>query len=263
MATTPFQHRYGPWAVVAGASEGLGAAFAESLASRGINLVLVARRAEPLAACAEQLRSRYGVDVIDQPLDLSDLSATVAFARNLSQDIGLLVYNAAYSAVGYFAEVDLADLQKILAVNTQAPLTLVRELAPGLLTRGRGGVVLMSSLSGNQGSANIATYAASKSFNTVLAEGLWQEFGERGVDVVASCAGAIRTPGYQSAESGAEAPGIMDPADVAEETLDALGKSPVVVPGRTNTLAQFLMRRMLPRKTAIRLMSKNTRGLSG
>lgn len=260
---TGFEQRYGPWAVVAGASEGLGAAFAESLASQGINLVLVARRTEPLAACAEQLRSQYGVDVIDQPLDLSDLSATVAFARNLDHDIGLLVCNAAYSAVGYFADVDLADLQKILAVNTQAPMTLVRELAPGLLARGRGGVVLMSSLSGNQGSANIATYAASKSFNTVLAEGLWQEFGERGVDVVASCAGAIRTPGYQRAETGAEAPGIMDPADVAKETLNALGKSPVVVPGRTNTLAQFLMRRVLPRKTAIRLMSKNTRGLSG
>ena len=109
---TGFEQRYGPWAVVAGASEGLGAAFAESLASQGINLVLVARRTEPLAACAEQLRSQYGVDVIDQPLDLSDLSATVAFARNLDQDIGLLVCNAAYSAVGYFADVDLADLQK-------------------------------------------------------------------------------------------------------------------------------------------------------
>ena len=260
---TEFQARYGPWAVVAGASEGLGAAFAETLASRGINLVLVARRPDPLAACARGVEERHGVTAIAHALDLSDPAATLAFARTLDQDIGLLVCNAAYSAVGHFTHVAHEELNKILSVNTQAPVTLVRELAPRLLDRGRGGIVLMSSLSGNQGSANIATYAASKSFNTVLAEGLWQEFGEHGVDVVACCAGAIRTPGYQNAQAGIEAPGTLDPGEVVEDTLRALGQSPVVVPGGTNKLAEFLMRRVLSRKAAVRLMSKNTRGLNG
>ena len=256
-----FQTTYGPWALVAGASEGLGAAFAESLAARGLNLILVARREPQLMAFAEELRHRYAVAVETQALDLAEPESGERFIRSLTQDVGLLVCNAAYSAVGRFQDVPLAQLQQILAVNTAAPLALTRELLPHLIERGRGGVVLMSSLSGGQGSANIATYAATKAFNTVLAEGLWQEMGAQGIDVIASCAGAIRTPGYQSAQKGGEAPGILDAHTVAEETLAALGAAPVVIPGRLNKVVGFMMRRLLPKATGIRLMSKSTKGL--
>jgi short-subunit dehydrogenase len=256
-----FQTTYGPWALVAGASEGLGAAFAESLASRGINLILVARREPQLLAFAVVLRDRYGVTVETHALDLAVPGAAESFIRDLHHDVGLLICNAAYSAVGLFQEVPLTQLQQILSVNTAAPLALTRELIPRLIKRGRGGVVLMSSLSGGQGSSNIATYAATKAFNTVLAEGLWQELGSQGIDVIASCAGAIRTPAYQSAQKGAEAPGILSAHTVAEETLGALGKTPTVIPGRLNKVVGFLMRRLLPRATAIRLMSKSTKEL--
>ena len=257
-----FASRYGPWALIAGASEGLGAAFAKCLAEQGINLILLARRAEPLETLAAGLREGHAVDVITQSLDLADEQALVSFMGTLDADLGLIICNAAYSAVGGFLETPAEQLKQIVGVNVTAPLLITRLLAPRLLTRGRGGVILMSSLAGNQGSANIATYAASKSFNTVLAEGLWQELKRAGIDVVAPCAGAIRTPGYQQAASGPEPPGTMDADDVASQALAALGHRPVVVPGRFNQFALFLMRRLLPRKTAIRLMSSSTRGLS-
>ena len=120
----------------------------------------------------------------------------------------------------------------------------------------------MSSLAGNQGGSNIATYAATKAYNTVLGEGLWQELRRQNIDVVAPCAGAIRTPNYLDAETGKEAPGTVDASLVAETALDGLGKTPIVIPGRMNQFALFLMRRLLPRKRAIKLMAKNTESLA-
>ena len=258
-----FKARYGPWALVAGASEGLGAAFAAALAARGLNLVLVARREPLLKELAAELTEQHAIQVEPLAADLADMDVCRTLIASLGQDVGLLVCNAAYSAVGRFQDVGADALQQILAVNTAAPVALARGLTPRLVARGAGGIILMSSLSGNQGSANIATYAASKAFNTVLAEGLWHELGEQGIDVLASCAGAIRTPGYLSAQAGGEAPGILDASAVAEQTLDALGAGPVVVPGTLNKLASFMMRRLLPRRSAVRLMSNNTRELTG
>ncbi len=119
----------------------------------------------------------------------------------------------------------------------------------------------MSSLAGNQGTARIAAYAASKAFNRVLAEGLWQELRpRRGVDVVACCAGAVRTPGYAGAV-GRDAPGTLDADQVAERTLEALERGPLVIPGFVNRLAAVLLGRSCPRAT-IRIMAGTTRRLS-
>ena len=120
----------------------------------------------------------------------------------------------------------------------------------------------MSSLAGAMGSPKIATYAASKAFNTILAEGLWNELRKHGIDMLASCAGAIRTPGYKQAQNTKDAPGTLSANKVAEETLNALGKGPTTIPGFTNKLVNFLIGRLLPRKTAIAIMGKNTKNLS-
>ena len=131
-----------------------------------------------------------------------------------------------------------------------------------MIQQKRGGIVLMSSLAGGQGSPNLATYAATKSFNAVLAEALWKELKPHGVDVIACCAGAILTPGYQQAEKSKPAPGTLEASDVAEQTLNALGRGPIVIPGVTNKIGRFVLTRILSRKAAINLMSKNTGGLS-
>jgi short-subunit dehydrogenase len=256
-----FSERYGAWALVLGASEGLGAAFARATAARGMNLVLVARRSDLLERLAEDCRRRFDVEVRCIVDDLS----TPGFAEKLhgaisELEVGLVVYNAAFAPVGEFIDVDSADLVRAIDVNIRAPVTIIRTLLPSMVARKRGAVVLMSSLAGNQGGPRIATYAASKAFNKVLAEGLWQELKERGIDVITCCAGAIRTPGYAAA-AGGEAPGTLDPEFVAERTIRALGRGPIVIPGFTNRLAAWVMGRLLPRPMAIRIMAASTKNL--
>ena len=132
-----------------------------------------------------------------------------------------------------------------------------------MVGRGRGGLVLMSSLAGFQGAPNIAAYAASKAFNTTLGESLWSELSPLGVDVTVCCAGAIRTPGYAAASAaGAEAPGTLDAGRVAADALNGLGRGPVVVPGTLNKIARFLLGRLLSRRAAIGLMAQSTRTLT-
>lgn len=257
-----FKTKYGPWAVVAGASEGLGAAFAEALAKRQVNVVLLARRQDKLEALAKKLRDDYQVEIICESLDLSDFQQTKHFISQLSIDLGLLVYNAAYAPIGYFEDISEQDLNQIVDVNIKTPLLLTKLVSAKMIEKGKGGIVLMSSLAGNQGSPKIATYAASKAFNLILAEGLWSELKSRGIDVMASCAGAITTPGYKNAQDAEEAPGVLDAFTVAEKTLNALGKGPTTVPGKVNKMARFFMSRLLPRKMAISIMDKNTKGLS-
>lgn len=262
MRSQAFAEKYGPYALVAGGSYGLGAAFAEAIARRGVNLVIVARQKKALDATAARMRETHGVDVVTFAADLADVDAVTQHLARLRLEIGLFVYDAAYAPIGPFAERTEEQLVAAAAVNVRAPLVLTRFLSAPMIQRGRGGIVLMSSLAGGQGSPNLATYAATKAFNTVLAEGLWKELGPLGVDVLACTAGAILTPGYERAESSKPAPGTLSPTVVAEKTLNALGNGPVVIPGFVNKLGRFMMSRLLSRRAAIGIMSKNTGGLS-
>jgi short-subunit dehydrogenase len=253
--------KYGSYALVAGASEGLGAAYAEALAKRGFNLVLLARRKEKLEAFAAELRKKYPVELITHAVDLGNFEAVKAFVISLNVQIGLLVYNAAYAPVGLFKDIEEEQLARIAAVNVRGPLLLARLVIPKMAERKKGGIVLMSSLAGTQGSPKLAGYAATKAFNAILAEGLWEELAPCGIDVIASCAGAILTPGYNKTQQG-KAPGTLTSAEVAEKTLKALGKGPVFVPGGINKLARFFLMRLAPRKLAIKIMAANTRSLN-
>ena len=133
-----------------------------------------------------------------------------------------------------------------------------------MLARGRGGIVLMSSLSAFQGSAYISTYAATKAFNIIFAESLWEEWRDRGVDVMVCVSGAVKTPNFtssQPAKTGGLGDMTMAPEAVAEETLSALGKQPYVIPGRMNRFASFVMRHLLPRNMTIKFMGRTLRDM--
>ena len=262
MRKAPFKETYGPYALVAGGSYGLGAAFAEALARRGLNVILLARQEDRLKATATRLTEAYGVDVVAIAADVADYESVKERLNNLNVPVGLLVYDAAYAPIGRFEDMDEDQLVRATEVNVRAPLLLAKFLSAPMIERGRGGIVLMSSLAGSQGSPNIAAYAATKSFNAILAEGLWKELKPRGVDVLACMAGAILTPGYQEAEGAKRAPGTLEAKQVAEQTLNALGKGPIVVPGAVNKVARFLLMRLMSRRAAIAIMSKNTGGLS-
>lgn len=257
-----FQLKYGPWALVAGASEGLGAAYAEALAKRGLNIVLCARRLDKLEELAEFIKKSYPVQTQCIQLDLSELEKTRQVIGDLDQEIGLMVYNAAFAPIALFKNQDSLAIQKTVDVNAKAPLLLIDMLGKKMIERKRGGIILMSSLAGLQGSPKIATYAATKAFNVVLAEGLWSEFKPLGVDVLACIAGAVRTPGYLASQNQKDAPGTLNAEEVVEQALKALGKGPTVVPGRFNRFANFLMSRLMPRKTAISIMNANTKELT-
>jgi len=257
-----FRERYGAWALVAGASEGLGAAFVRALAARGMNLVVVARRRPLLEEIAEEVRRTHPVEVQCRDGDLADAGFVQRVVDECADlDIGLVIFNATQAPVGEFAAVGVDELMRVVDVNVRAPVSLLRALLPAMIARRRGAVVLMTSLAGNQGAPYITAYAASKAFARVLAEGLWHELRERGIDVVACCAGAVRTPGYAQA-AGKDAPGTLDPDEVVAQALRALGRGPVVIPGRVNRLADAVMGRLLPRRAAIAIMAGSTAGLA-
>ena len=195
-------------------------------------------------------------------LDFSEIDLVIHTLINDHVFIGLLVYNAAVAPIGKFESIVADDLTKLVDVNIKAPLLLSKFVLKQMIEKKRGGIILMSSLAGSQGSPKIASYAASKAFNAILAEGLWSELKEQGVDVIASIAGAIITPGYQQAQQAKKAPGTLRADQVAEKTLKALGNTPTIIPGFTNKLARFFMGRLIPRKWAISIMKKNTESLS-
>lgn len=258
-----FATRYGPCALIAGASEGIGAAFARELARRGLDLVLVARRPEPLDALAREIAGFASVRVRCLPLDLARADASAEMLRALAEDdVGLVVYNAALAPGGPFLELPLERQLAALDVNTRGPLALAHGFGRRMASRGRGGIVLMSSLTAFQGSPFVTTYGATKSFLLSLAEGLWYELAPQGVDVLCVLAGATRTPSYLRQRAQGGAPGELEPDQVAREALAKLGREPSMIPGRFNRFASQLLRRVLPRRTAIRMMGAQTRRMT-
>jgi short-subunit dehydrogenase len=260
-----FRAKYGPWALVAGASEGLGAEFARQLAAKGLHVVPIARRQALLEELARELEFEHRVEVRPLSIDLSDPGAGAAIVeRTRDLDVGLVVYNAALSPIGPFLEQQLDEKLRVLDVNCRTPLVLVHEFARTLAARGRGGLLLVSSMSALQGSPLVATYAASKAFGLILGEGLWEELRRNGVDVLAFCAGATRTPNFEASQPEKAprfAPAPMEPAAVAAEALACLGKRPSAIAGRGNRLVSLLMHRLLPRRLAIEMMGRATRGM--
>jgi hypothetical protein len=261
-----FVARYGPWALVGGASEGIGAAFADEIAARGLNVALIARRQAPLEHLANRLTKQFRVEVHPIQADLAAAESLHAIQTSLAErEVGLVVANAALSLLGPFLAQPLEAHLREIDLNCRAPLGLAHTFGARMIARRRGGILLMSSIAGFQGGPTLANYAATRAYTAILAEGLWAEFSHDGVDVLACCAGATATPGLAGSDyqkPGLFAPPTMAPREVAREALDALGRGPTHVPGRANRLATQLLRRGLPRTLTIRMMERATRSLS-
>ncbi|MBV9410778.1 MAG: SDR family NAD(P)-dependent oxidoreductase [Acidimicrobiia bacterium] len=253
MAST-FADRYGPLAVVTGAAVGMGAAFARDLAGRGLDLLLVDRDERPLEELALELQAG-GTNARPLVTDLAAADAAGRVCDEAGDQLGLLVNNAALGYVGSFLDQSPEELMAQLDVNCRTPLLLVHRVLPQLVARGRGGIVLLSSLSAMRGSALVASYAATKAWNLILAESLWDEVRETGVDVLGVLPGMTRTPGLLSSspQAGLATANLMEPADVAREALDALGHMPSVIPSQANRDGQAFLS-SLDRGEAIKTM---------
>jgi short-subunit dehydrogenase len=257
------KQKYGGLALVAGASEGIGEAFTIYLAGQGLDLILIARRKEPLERLAADLINKYKIKVTCINCDLSESNANqkIMEATN-GQEISMLVYNAAMSYIGPFEQTSLEYHNKIVFSNMITPMTLIHSCGELMLKKQKGAVIIMASLAGFQGSGFLATYAATKAFCRVLAESLWYEWKNAGVDVIACCAGATSTPNYLRTRPEKKrflAPPVLTPGEVVEECMNKLGKVPSFIPGRGNRIASFIMQRIFPRKMAINIMGDNTR----
>lgn len=246
--------QYGPWAVIAGASEGIGTSFAHKLGKAGLNLVLIARNEELLGKVADEVRDECGVQVRVLALDLgrADMLERVR-EMTADVDVGLVIYNAAAGS-GRFLEVPLDDALLAVRVNTIGPLSLVHHFGRGMAERGRGGIILIGSLAGNAGGVTTVVYSASKAFAQIFAEGLWSDLKPQGVDVLYVVVGATNTP--KRARLGLkDSPDeiVAEPDEVAQDALDHIADGPVFVPEH---LAEgFRYFSSLPRREAAEAMA--------
>jgi short-subunit dehydrogenase len=240
------RERYGEWALVTGASSGIGAAFARALAREGCSLVLVARRGERLRGLAAELEKERVVATRVVPLDLGEPDAAerlLAAVRDL--EIAVLVNNAGFGSAGDFEQQDPQRLAAMVALHCAVPLLLTRRLLPAMRARGRGAVLFTSSLAARQPMPLHAAYAATKSFESLLGEALWAELRGSGVDVLVVEPGTTDTE-FQSIAGEVPHRGAR-PEDVVALALERLGEQPSVAVGWWPWLRGNLGMRLLPR----------------
>jgi short-subunit dehydrogenase len=251
-----FRDRYGPVALITGASSGIGWAFAEELAERGFDLVLAARRTERLEDLAARLEAAHGTR---SQICQSDLSQPEAPARLLAEtkgrDIGLVLSNAGFNIRGAFETTDAAEMTRMLTVNCHAPMQLAHGFLPRLKARGKGGIVFTSSVEGFIGCPFSTAYSATKALVIGLGEGLYGELAGSGVDVLAMCPGATESEATAKYAEKYGAVQNMQPArEVARLTLDNIANGPVYVPN-AHYKAQFDQLTAMPRAQAVTAMA--------
>lgn len=256
----------GMTALITGASAGLGEAFARQLATRGANLLLVARSEDKLNRLAETLRRETGVQVTVLPADLSsaevvdDLIAKIA-AYDLNID--LLVNNAGLGVFENFLETTFEKQARQVDLNVRAVMALTHALAPGMVARRHGGVINLASTAAFQPLAGADVYAASKAFILFFSEALALELNKTGVTVTAACPGPVATHFFATMRPKLQAEQMDQPDPVVRDILRGFEQGRrVVYPGkRANRLGTWGAR-FLPRNMILRLAAGTTKKLN-
>lgn len=261
MDRTTFQSKYGPWALVTGASSGIGRAFAERLAELRLKLVLAARREPLLGQIAQHLMNRYGTETKVIACDFCTPEAVETIqAGTHDLDIGLFIGAAGFGTSGPFLDNEISDEVEMIKVNCATIAQLSHVFGRRLVARGGGGMVLMSSLVAFQGVPRAANYAATKAYVQSLAEALHVELKSKGVDVLASAPGPVAS-GFAN-RAGMTMGQAQTPEEVARGTLAAIGRRATVRPG---LLAKFLEASLapMPRRVRVKIMARVMAGMTG
>ncbi len=229
-----FNAKYGPWAVIAGASEGTGECYARELAAMGINLILVSRRLPALEALGEKLNAVHGIEyrAVAQDLTEQDAGSRIVEAAD-GLDVGLYISNAGADGFASFFEDSTDAAHRLVRMNISTLIDAANGFGKTFLARGKGGIVVMASGAGLGGQPNLAMYSATKAFEINFAESLWAEYHERGIDVIAIAAPIMRTPMLlRTVPEGFDISDVYDPADVTHNALAGLlaGEPVQIVP---------------------------------
>jgi short-subunit dehydrogenase len=247
----PSLREYGDWALVTGASAGIGAEFARQLAAQSVNVALVARREDRLVRLADELARQHGITTRIVPADLERDDAADAIAERVRDlPIAILVNNAGFSAAGRFERVPRAKILGMVRVNCVAVAALTHAFLPAMKQRGRGAVIIVSSAAAYQPLGLAATYAATKAFDLMLGEGLWAENQGTGVDFLVLSPGPVDTE-FQTVAGETPHPGAT-PEAVVRAAFAALGRKPSVVAGAFNKVRAWGIR-FAPRAQTARL----------
>lgn len=233
--------KYGPWALIVGGSEGIGAAFARKLAAGKFNVALIARKVEPLEALAAELRG-MGVEARSLSVDLSDAGA-IDKVRTITDDIevGLLIYNAGANSIrGNFVELDPKVYRDMINMTVVGQAEFARHYGGLMRERGRGGIILAGSSSNFLGAPTLATYTAAKSFSRILTESLWAECEPMNIDVLHMSINYTDTPAMQ--RLGYDTSSAQSPEEVAQEALDNIANGPLLIHGGQKALDMAIAR---------------------
>ena len=249
-----WKRRYGEWALVTGASSGLGADFVRQLAKKKMNIILVARRVDKMNAVAEEVENECSVktQVIGQDLIKSDAVDNIKNKVG-DKEIGVLINNAGYGMLGKFHENDYDYQIEMVKLNCVVPVALSHAFIDQMVKRGKGAVIFLASTAAYQGVPLFSVYAATKVFNLFLAEGLWGEYRKQGIDIMGL------SPGYTTTEfqshahiTHAKGPTPAKSENVVELAIRKLGKRPSIVHGALNYIGAFSSR-LMPRGTSVKL----------
>jgi short-subunit dehydrogenase len=247
------RERYGDWALITGASAGLGAEFARAMAREGINCVLTARRADRLSELAQELKSGWQIETRIVVADLADADGPQFVAESIEDlEIGIFVNNAGFGYAGRFSKQDPARLREMIQVNCMAPVDLAGRMLPGMIDRARGAMIVVAATAGRQPLPLYAVYAATKAFDSLFGEALWAELREQNVDVTVLQPGPVATEFEQM--SGEQRPdSVRDEAaeDCVLYALEALGRQPSVVSGGWYNWIRANANRFVPRTVMI------------
>lgn len=224
-----FRDKYGPWAVIAGASEGTGECYARELAEMGINLVVVSRRQGALDLLGEALKAEYGIAYRAVAQDLTEDGAGLRIVEAAADlDVGLYISNAGADGFASFFEDSTDAAHRLVRMNISTLIDAANGFGKGMLARGqngqgRGGIIVMASGAGLGGQPNLVLYSATKAFEINFAESLWAEYHERGIDVIGIAAPIMRTPTLlRMVPEGFDVSDVYDPADVTHNALAGL-----------------------------------------
>lgn len=219
-----FRERYGPWAVIAGASEGTGECYARELAAMGINLVLVSRRRDALETLGEALKAEHGIDYRAVAQDLTEEGAGLRVVEAAARlDVGLYISNAGADGFASFFEDSPTAAHRLVRMNISTLIDAANGFGKRFVARGKGGLVIMASGAGLGGQPNLAMYSATKAFEINFAESLWAEYHERGIDIIGIAAPIMHTPTLlRMVPEGFDVSDVYNPADVTHNALAGL-----------------------------------------